>query len=165
MTKSTLKMVLMLGTIAVLLVSVAGCTSPNSTSATNNAQAYAKAFATNFGENQTVKQTTIVANGTDGAQVTLLTTNNGSSSTSAFNIRQFSSVADATAFYNAQSFGYVQVGSNANGTLDPNVYSSVTGHNPTTNTGAVKLSGGLGSVPMIFQQDEFVTWGTVSSSL
>jgi hypothetical protein len=161
-----------LGLLAVLIVGVAGCTSSSqnasSASTTNNALAYAKGFATYLGKNETVKQTTIVANGTDGAQLTLMTiyTINGTkySATSAFNIKQFSSVADATAFYNAQSFGYIQVSSNATATLDPSVYSGVMGHNPTINNAAVNLSS-LTNIPLIYQQDEFVAWGTVSIGL
>jgi hypothetical protein len=94
-------------------LSIAGCTSStrsnqtaSSTSTTNNALAYAKAFAIYLADNNTVKQTTVVANGTDGAQLTLILAHNGTTNTCAFNIQQFSSVASATAFYNSQSFGY-----------------------------------------------------------
>jgi hypothetical protein len=164
MTKSTLTMVLMLGILAVLLVSVAGCTSPNSTSATNNALAYAKAFAAYWEENQTVRQVTISANGTDGAQLTLLTTSNTSSvsDTTAFNIRQFASVADASSFYNSTSFGYVQVGNSTS--PDPTIYSSVTGHAPSVNNAAVKIEN-FSSFPFVYQQGEFVVWGTESANL
>jgi hypothetical protein len=154
------KAILILGVLAVLFVSVAGCTSPSSTSTTNNAQAYAKAFATDIGENSTVIQTTIVANGSDGAQLTLILAHNGTTNTCAFNIQQFSSVASATAFYNSQSFGYAQV-SNGKGTLYPSVYSSVMGHNATINKAAATFSSST-NISYVFQQDEFVTWGTVS---
>jgi len=181
MTKNTLKMVLILGLLAVLIVSVAGCTSSTSSSntSTGNSQNLALAYANailqpanlGLGTNGTLTGSNAFANGSDGAQLTATIKNttpdglwtNGTITTMALNVQHFSSVDEATAFYNNQSFGYTAgLNTTINGT---SVYEQVMGHAPSVSTGSYKLASfnfASAQMDLAMQQGEFVMWGQVS---
>jgi hypothetical protein len=180
--------------IAVLLLVVAslliaGCTSSTtSSSGQNQATAYATAYVNDniknsLGVNDTIISTSVVENGTDGAILTVLTANttkdmvsaNGSTTKYVLNVKHFSSTDAATAFYNEQSFGYMQAASNGSygglGNMSQpfinprGAYYTVTGHNATVNSPAVKITSLFPpTVDYLLQQNEFVTWGTITWS-
>jgi len=189
MAKITLKMVLMLGVLAVLIVSVAGCTSNVANNATSSntpgtntpmAVTYANNYLTHLKStlepNNTIPSSNVVQNGSDAAQLTFTLKNttpnsiwaNGTATTMAFNIKQFPSVDAATAFYNSQSFGYtIMTNDSLKGTGVPQgvVYAQTMGHNATLIHGATKI-GSISFLQVtgstIVQQDEFVVWGDIS---
>jgi hypothetical protein len=187
MTKDTLKMVLVLCVLTGLVVGVCGCTNPvqtaqNAVSPSNKAIDYGNAFVNNEkqnpGENCTVTSSSVVANGSDAALMTVAVKNsthdptslwrNGTTDTFAFNIKQFSSTDEATTFYNTQSFGLTpQPASNVSSgqTNVVNPYEAVTGHNATTINAAMKLESFnfiSASADLVTQTNEFVIYGTIS---
>jgi len=177
--------------VASLLVS--GCTSSTTSSGgQNQAMAYATAFVNDnikgsLGVNETIVSSSVVENGTDGARLTVSTVNttrdafytNGSTGKYALNIKHFSSTDAATAFYNEQSVGYTPVGSYGSAgqfsisinqsLINPRgAYYTVTGQNATVNSAAAKitnLSFVSGESSYVIQQNEFVTWGSTSTTM
>jgi hypothetical protein len=179
---------LALGVLAVLIVSVAGCTSQSansgsgstsgSTSGQNNAVTYANAFLSDdvkptfspsFG--YTITSARVIENGSDGARLAVTFSTTNETGTLIMNIQQFSSVNDATAFFNSQSFGYTPI-TTTNATTFPNqasaAYKGTTGHEPSVRAAAYKVNSesftGV-QADVIKQQGEFVTWGSESASL
>jgi len=188
MTKDTLKMVLVLCVLAGLVVGVCGCTNPvqtaqNAVSPSNKAIDYGNAFVNivkaDPGENSVVTSSSVVANGSDAALMTIVLTNNthnsssliwqnGTVDTYAFNIKQFSSTDEATTLYNTQSFGLTpQPASNVTSgqTNVASPYKAVTGHTATTINAAMKLESFnfvSASADFVAQTNEFVIYGTIS---
>ncbi len=167
MTKTTVRMVLILGVLAVLIVSVAGCTSPtnSNTITTTQQQSQAVAYANAFGShivNNNPNDTTnynAVANGTDAAQLTITSVNSTSTTTYALNVKQFSTTADATTFYNSSSFGYNPLV----GAITTTPYTQVMGHTPTVNRASTQPQNNLGEpLNIVMQADEFVVYGTLT---
>lgn len=172
------KTALALGLLAVLIVSVAGCTSSNTanSASSGSTQNMAVVYA-NSVLNDSIKpafsdvnmtQARVVANASDGARITatFLNSSNNETATISMNVRQFSSVSDATTYFNNQSFGYT-LGMIANGpyVLNPAsaAYSDATGHAPTVQNTAYKfgdVSFTEVNIGFIMQQGEFITWGT-----
>jgi hypothetical protein len=177
--------------IAVLLVvvaslSVSGCTTSTKQNSTTGGQTsqvmkYAEAVNETFNKNSTGKNVTvttkIVANGTDAVRMTVTLVNktkdpkslsaNGSTTTEAFNIKQFANKGDAKKFYDDISFGYA-----ANSEFQKNVskqgdnpYFVAMGREPTSTQASWKIDSfsfvSL-SASVAIQQDEFVTYGTMS---
>ena len=182
MTKSTLKMVLMLGVLAVLIVSVAGCTSSTNTSSSPSASSAATAqqtptaqdYAQNYlnvtmsslGVNETLANPKVTENGTDTAMLSYAITNktsqpiiytNGFTTTYGLNVKRFSSVDEATKFYEQTSLGYTPY----QPPLNASVYKATTGNNPTINNESRRLNS-ITQASIATQQDEFVTWGIAS---
>lgn len=181
MTKITLKMVLMLGVLAVLIVSVAGCTTSTTSSSTgssqNNAVTYANAFLNDSIKpafsGLTLTSERVLANGSDGARlsVTFYNATDNITATLSMNIQQFSSANDATAFFNNQSFGYT-LGLPPNASMFANpanaAYKDTTGHEPSVRNTAYRLNSKsfwAAQADVIMQQGEFVTWGSESALL
>jgi hypothetical protein len=169
MTKITSKMVLMLGVLAVLIVSVAGCTSSTSSNTTTTTQpqsqavAYANAFGSHIVNNNPNDTTNYnaVANGTNAAQLTITLVNTTSTTTYALNVKQFSTTADATTFYNSTSFGYNPLGYD----IITTPYTQVMGYTPTVSRGSTQPQNNLGgAINVIMQADEFVVYGTLTIS-
>ncbi|MGZ4943444.1 MAG: hypothetical protein ACXVIG_03615 [Halobacteriota archaeon] len=174
------KTVVTLSILVALAVAVSGCTVQNPISTptpTNKAVDYANAFVNNTrtdpGKNMTVVDAKVIANGTDGARITMTEKNstktafaNGSTTTSALNIKQFASTADATTFYDNISFGYTtenQTQQTPIKTTSP--YKQVMGHDPTVHAYSYKfdsLSFISAQASLAAQTDEFVLWGTIS---
>ncbi|MFZ0926475.1 MAG: hypothetical protein WCE82_09550 [Halobacteriota archaeon] len=189
MIKITLKMVLMLGIIAVLVVGISGCTNPvqtaqNTVSPSNKAVELANALLTNIknnpGENSTVVSSNVVENGSDAARMSATIENttynsfypNGTITTYTYNITQFSSTDDAAKFYNEQSVGFTQndTGVNAPGPTDMvSPYKTVMAHDAAVKHLAVKINS-ISIFPLsvgaswIVQTDEFVTGGTMTAT-
>ena len=177
-----LKTILILSVLAIVGVGMAGCTSFQSNTTTNSAaqtsqvHAYADAYNSATEKSNPNAQTTvnIVDNGTNAVRVSSTIVNhstNGTNmtSTEALNIKQFDNKDDATAFFNNVSFGYVRNDSTApssNTKDDP--YFIAMGHTPTIIRGAVKIDSLTfvsASMSIAIQEDEFVTYGTISATL
>lgn len=165
--------------VLVMALSVAGCIqTQNLSSGSSQVNAYANAFVNstkaNLGPGETLVGSNVVQNGSDAMQVTMTVTNttptsiwsNGSIYTYALNIKQFDNTNDASNFYNTTSFGYNQGNSSSVSISNTtNVYQQVMGHAPTlsrysTQIASLSLLGG--SINVAVQQDEFVTYGTVT---
>jgi hypothetical protein len=182
MTKIALKMVLMLGLLAVLIVSVAGCTSSTNTitspsassavtarqtpTARDYAQNYLNVTIASLGKNETLANPKIISNETDTAQLSYAITNTtsqpviyttGFTTTYGLNVTRFPSVNEATKFYEQTSLGYTPY----QPTLNASVYKATTGHNPTINNESRRLSS-ITQASIATQQDEFVTWGVAA---
>jgi hypothetical protein len=181
MTKITLKMILMLGLLSVLIVSVAGCTSSTTSNPTgssqNNAITYANAYLNDSIKTayagQTVTGVSVLANGSNGAQLTATIPNatDNITTTITVNIQQFPSVSAATTFFNSQSFGYTlgtPAAANESITNPASAaYQDTMGHAPTVTNTAYKIESEsyyMAQGAVIMQQNEFVIWGTLSAA-
>jgi hypothetical protein len=187
MTKDTLKMVLVLCVLAGFVISVCGCTNPlqtaqNAVSPSNKAIDYGNAFVNYIkadpGENCVVTSSSVVANGSDAARMSVTIQNNthnsssiwsnGTTSTIAFNIKHFSSTDAATSFYQDQSFGLTpqqakNVSQGQTNLVSP--YKQVTGNDPTVVNaamGGVTFNWVSAGATIVAQTNEFVTYGTIS---
>ncbi len=181
MTRITLRKVLMLGVFAVLVVSVAGCTSSTTSSSTGSSQNLAVTYANAYLNDsiktayagQAVTGVSVLANGSNGAQLTAAIPNatDNITITIAVNIQQFPSVSAATTFFNSQSFGYtLGTPAAANESITNTAsaaYQDTMGHAPTITNSAYKIESEsvyMAQGDVIMQQNEFVTWGTFSAA-
>ena len=187
MTKDTLKKVLVLCVLAGLIVGVCGCTNPvqtaqNAVSPSNKAVDYGNAFVNvikqNPGENSVITSSSVVANGSDAALMSVTIQNNthnasslwpnGTTTTFALNIKQFSSTDDASSFYAKQSFGLStepakNVSEGQTNVVSP--YKTVTSNDPTTvkaSSGDITFNWISAGVTLVTQTNEFVVYGTMS---
>jgi hypothetical protein len=184
-----MKNLMKLLTISVLVgvvVGMCGCTNPvqtvqNAVSPTNKALDYANALlnVTKNGltRNQTLVSSKVVANGSDGARITMViedkTSNgfwaNGTSTTESASVKQYSSKDEATKAFDDISFGYTPAKASdiANMTKPANdTYLKAFGHKATINNQAVKidnLSFLSISGSFVEQQDEIVTSINISA--
>jgi uncharacterized protein YceK len=161
--------------VASLLVS--GCTTSN-TSTTNQttsastatardyAQNYLNVTISSLSKNETLANQKIVDNGTDTVMLSYAITNktsqpiiytNGFTTTFGLNVKLFSSVNEATKFYEQTSLGFTPY----QPTLNASIYKTTTGHNPTINNESRRLNS-ITQASIATQQDEFVTWGIAS---
>jgi len=170
--------------VLVASLSMAGCTNTQNNTAsgqTSQVNAYADAFhksvVADLGPNDTITSWVQNQNGTDAMRLQWTDVNsthntsnilypNGTTTTYSVNVKQFASKDDATSFYDNVSFGYT-TSSNVSLPIKPqdNIYEQVMGHNSTTNNGAWKLESFNfinAQVSFIVQQDEFVTYGSIS---
>jgi hypothetical protein len=182
--KDTTKTAVALGVLAILLVSIAGCTSTTNQLTSGQAlqvRDYADAFhnrvEAHLGPKETITTRNDTSNGTNAMRLqwtvdnsTRNTSNlfgqNGTTTSYSVNIQQFSSKEEATTFYNDVRVGYTTV-SNASTPIKPedNIYKQVTGHDPSVTNAAWKLDSVTPvtvQFSFIVQQDEFVTWGSAS---
>jgi hypothetical protein len=177
---------LTIGVLVAVVAGVCGCTNPvqtvqNAVTPTNKALDYANALLalTNgtLKPNQTVVNSKVIANGSDGARVTYTmedTTKNGlwangTSTTVSGSVKQYSSKDEATKAFDDVSFGYTpgKASDIANMTNPANdTYLKAFGHKATINNQATKidnLSFVSVSGSMAEQQDEIVTTVTISA--
>ena len=168
--------------IAVLLLVVAsllvsGCTTsttsntnqtPSASTATarDYAQNYLNVTISSLSKNETLANQKIVDNGTDTVMLSYAITNktsqpilytNGFTTTFGLNVKRFSSVNEATRFYEQTSLGFTPY----QPTLNASIYKTTTGHNPTINNESRRLNS-ITQASIATQQDEFVVWGTAS---
>jgi len=168
--------------IAVLLLVVAsllvaGCTTsttsntnqtPSASTATarDYAQNYLNVTISSLSKNETLANQKIVDNGTDTVMLSYAITNktsqpilytNGFTTTFGLNVKRFSSVNEATKFYEQTSLGFTPY----QPTLNASIYKTTTGHNPTINNESRRLNS-ITQASIATQQDEFVVWGTAS---
>jgi hypothetical protein len=185
MIRITLKIVLMLGLLAVLIVSVAGCTSntanttptPTQTqtgstgngSTQYNAVTYANAYLNDNIKpaflGQTIVSANVHENGSKGATISVViqnTTEYNITTTISLNVQQFSSTNDATAAFNARSVGDTLSMPSSTAMENPAsaAYKDTTGNAPTVSNSGYAINGE--QISTITQQGEFVTWGTSS---
>lgn len=181
--RNRLKMASMVALLVGLVVGVSGCTSTQNPltggQTSNKAKAYADAWMNYSESHQGPNETTtfkVIENGTDSVRISGTTTNttpsgfwaNGTTTTSALNVKYFSNKDEATKFYDNVSFGYTASSAKELSNLttpDNNIYKQVTGHDATINSGAWKLinfSFVSLSASVAVQQDEFVIWGDIS---
>jgi len=171
-----MKIALVLSILVILSVGIAGCTSnsTNNGAQISQAHAYADAYVNSTKEiiPNAQYEVNIVDNGTDAVRLSMTimnnTTNGGSSTTSteALNVKQFATKDDATAFFNNVSFGYMANDSLASAKPGTDAYFITTGHNATTQRGAMQINSltlVTTSVSVAIQQNEFVIYGTVST--
>jgi uncharacterized protein (DUF2141 family) len=168
--KTNMKLLTIGVLVAVMLsVSMAGCVS-NPLAPASKVNDYAKnyiAYRTAHADSgYTVTSSKIVQNGTDAVQVTIVMTGGGYTETYSMNVKEFSNVNDATAFFNSQSFGMTPASASdlKNMTGAGNPYDLTFGHNPNTTVGALKygtISLIQATASQVFQQDNFVVWGDV----
>ena len=93
-------------------------------------------------------------NGTDSVKLTVTTSEGQHSYTFDLNVRKFSSVNDATNFYNNVAFGYPSYSMNE----DDTAYYQTTGQHTTALQSGVQLIN-LMTANIAVQQGEFVMWG------
>jgi hypothetical protein len=178
---------LTIGVLVAFVVGVCGCTNPvqtaqNAVSPSNKAVDYGNAFVNvikqNPGENSVITSSSVVANGSDAALMSVTIQNNthnasslwqnGSTETIAFNVKQFSSTDDASSFYAKQSFGLSaepakNVSEGQTNVVSP--YKTVTGNDPTTvkaASGDITFNWISAGVTLVSQTNEFVIYGTIS---
>jgi hypothetical protein len=182
--KDTMKTAVALGVLAILLVSIAGCTSTTNQLTSGQAlqvrdyaDAFHKRIEAHLGPKETITTWNDTSNGTNAMRLqwtvdnsTQNTSNlfgqNGTTTSYSVNIQQFSSKEEATTFYNDVRVGYTTV-SNASTPIKPedNIYKQVTGRDPSVTNAAWKLDSVTpvtAQFSFIVQQDEFVTWGSAS---
>jgi len=169
--------------IVVASLLVAGCINNSSntpsTSPASQVKQYADAWhesiQNGLGPNETLTTWKERENGTDAIRLQWTVVNstssglttNGTTTSYSVNVKQFTSSASATDFYDDVSFGYVPATSVNATSIKPedNIYKQVTGNNVTVVNGAWKLdSFTFVSMQAGFavQQNEFVLWGTAS---
>ena len=168
--------------VAAMIIGTCGCTSPatsspspsaSSTQQTPTAQDYAQNYLNvtmpSLGVNETLENPKVIENGTDTALLSYAITNktsqpilytNGFTTTYGFNVKRFSSVDEATKFYEQTSLGYTPY----QPTLNASIYKATTGNNPTINNESRRLNS-ITQASVATQQDEFVTWGIASVTL
>jgi hypothetical protein len=173
---------LTIGVLVGVVVGACGCTNPL-VSPHNQAVDFANTLLSNAkadpGKNSQIISSNVVANGTDGARLSVTISNdtkdnssiwrNGTTEVIAFSIKKYTSTADATDAFNQVTFGYTQNDSALNNpaltTNTVDVYKTVMGHTATTKHMATKIDVFnfiSAEVSLAIQTDEFVTWGTVS---
>jgi hypothetical protein len=159
--------------VASLLIS--GCTTSTTSNTSNTnqtptardyAQNYLNVTMSSLGKNETLTNPKTTDNGTDAAQLSYAITNKtsqpiiyttGFTTTYGLNIKRFSSVAEATTFYDQTSLGYTLY----QPPLNASVYKTTMAHNPTINNESRRLNS-ITQASITIQQEEFVTWGIAS---
>ena len=177
------KTIAVIGALTLLIVSMSGCTSQSPTTGGQTSQVlkYAEAWKSVIEKNNTDKNVTLtfktVANGTDAVRMTVTSVNktktssyaNGTTTTMSLNIKEFANKDDAKKFFDDVTFGYTAM---TNSTLKAGVtesgdnpYVIAIGREPTMVDASWKIDSftfvTMGA-SLAIQQDEFVTYGTIS---
>ena len=162
------RLITALAVLLLAVVAVAGCTSSLNPLAPQT-KGSARDFAQNYVDllkqfgtrNGYVKSYKIVDNGTDAVMLTLTEENTSDSiyplTTFGLNVKRFSSVSDATAFYDKVSFGYTP-----DTPITGDLYNKTTGQSPTVNENSRKIENFM-TADFATQQGEYVMWGSATS--
>jgi len=161
-------------------LSVAGCTVSNPlTGQVPQVQQYADAFHKNqqdqLGPNENITVWKQNENGSNAMRLQWTVVNsttsgfyqNGTTASYSVNVKQFASTGEATKFYDNVSFGYSSSADVNATSIKPegNIYKQVTGKDVTVANAAFKIDSFTfvtAQMSLIFQQNEFVVWGTVT---
>jgi predicted small secreted protein/urease beta subunit len=168
------KLLAIIALVMLASLSIAGCTSSTTnTSAGSRAQYNAVTYANAYlNDNikpaflgETIVSSKVLENGSNGATLSVVihnTTSYNITTTVNLNIQQFSSVNDATTFFNNLSSGYTLGMPSSTAAENPAsaAYQDTTGHAPTVSNSGYMINGE--QISTITQQGEFVTWGVSS---